>query len=60
MTSTSQTIPLMDLREHVRDFVYDCTRDEFGHGWTLSAQQTDDLIAMVSAALTKAHHREGE
>jgi predicted Rdx family selenoprotein len=54
---TSQTTPnphreagwpeIEQLRERVRDFIYDCTRDEFGHGWTLSKHQTDDLIALI-------------
>lgn len=39
---------LVELRERVRDFIYDCTKDEFDTGWTLSAHQTDDLIAMIA------------
>jgi hypothetical protein len=45
------TRELDELRERVRDYVYDCTRDEFRRGWTLSAHQTDDLIELISRAL---------
>jgi hypothetical protein len=40
-----------ELVERVRDFIYDCTKDEFDSGWTLSAHQTDDIIEMVSQSL---------
>jgi methanogenic corrinoid protein MtbC1 len=40
-----------EIVERVRDFVYDCTKDEFDHGWTLSAHQTEDLIKLIGAAL---------
>lgn len=42
-----------EMRERVRDFIYDCTKDEFNTGWTLSAHQTDDLIEMVAALTAK-------
>jgi hypothetical protein len=42
---------ILKLRERVRDFIYDCTKDEFGSGWTLSAHQTDDVIEMIAKAL---------
>jgi hypothetical protein len=41
------------LRERVRDFIYDCTKDEFNTGWTLSAHQTDDLIAIIQTPAPK-------
>jgi hypothetical protein len=44
---------VIKLREAVRDFVYDCTKDEFNVGWTLSAHQADNLIALVTEAKGK-------
>jgi hypothetical protein len=48
------------LRERVRDFVYDCTRDEFQTGWTLSAQQADDLIEIARASPTPTNDGEDD
>jgi hypothetical protein len=44
MTSVSD-----NLLERVRDYIYDCTKDECNVGWTLSKYQAEDLIAMVRA-----------
>jgi hypothetical protein len=48
MTTTELVEP--ELREQIRDFIYDCTKDGFGHGWTLSADQTDFIIGLVLKA----------
>jgi hypothetical protein len=39
-----------ELREQVRDFIYDHTKDGFGHGWTLSAEEAERLIRLVRRA----------
>ena len=54
-TTDVSTDGLMELRERVRDFIYDCTTDDCGTGWTLSAHQTDDLIAMANEALQRSN-----
>lgn len=48
----AQSDETVEMRERVRDFVYDCTKDEFSTGWTLSAHQTDDLIALITSRTT--------
>jgi hypothetical protein len=37
------------LVERIRDYIYDCTKDEFGHGWTLSGEQVRHIIALRAA-----------
>lgn len=51
---------LVELRERVRDFIYDCTTDDCGTGWTLSAHQTDDLISMTNASLQRSNAEKDE
>jgi hypothetical protein len=38
-----------ELMERIRDYIYDCTKDEFGHGWTLSGEQVRHIIALRAA-----------
>jgi hypothetical protein len=38
-----------ELVERIRDYIYDCTKDEFGHGWTLSGEQVRHIIALHAA-----------
>jgi hypothetical protein len=41
------------LVERVRDYIYDCTKDDCGHGWTLSAEQTRHVIALAALNASK-------
>jgi hypothetical protein len=46
--------PSEKLVERVRDYIYDCTRDEFGHGWVLSAEQAEHVIKLASIPTPEA------
>lgn len=54
------TNPSEAMRERLRHFIYNAMREKFQYGWTLSAQQTDDIIAMVQAATPATNPSEAQ